>query len=683
MQNKSITLPLGAIPSDLASKAIALTDNARIIFEKRYVRKDENGDLAETINETFWRVASNVAYARKQFGGAHHMRDVAIQYFHMLSDLDFLPNSPTWTGAGTPLGQLSACFVLPVEDDMGKHPDGIFNTLRNAALIQQSGGGNGFSFGRLRSKGSRVSTSNGIATGPVGFMKAYDAAFGVIAQGGARRGANMGILPVHHPDIFEFIRAKAVEGEISNFNISVAITDDFMVAVENDDMFDLVDPASGEVVSTVRARGLFDEIVTYAHRNGEPGVVFIDRANAENPVPHIAEYEATNPCSEQWLLPYESCNLGSINLANHTVATDARESFIDWKKLEQTVRLATQFLDDVVQVNTYVESVPQLREAALRTRRIGLGVMGFADMLVKCNESYRSARGNRIGRDVMEFVRYHCMNTSVDLAIERGSFPAIEGSIYDRENFRFSKSDIRTQDVSPSGSPISTNGVHTWERLIQRIKEHGIRNAAQVTIAPTGTISSVAGVEGYGCEPIFALAYTRYVQDGDGHVELQYISPLLRQKLEAEGFTDDQIEAVAQQVSDSGTCQGVDEIPEYIRDYLVVAGDIAPEDHVRMQAAFQVHNDSAVSKTCNLPAGSTVDDVRKIYQFAHQMGCKGITVYVTGSRNKVVLETNGTRKNKEVTDVEDVSGCPECGGMALLVEGCVTCHDCGYSACTV
>src|SRR5512141_451976 len=416
-------------------RAVKLTDNARVVLMKRYVRRGPDGKPAESPEGMFQRVAQAVAEPDREYN--LDVAETERAFYRLLTDLRFFPNSPTFTGAGTPLGQLAACFVLPITDDMGRDSAGIFQTLRDAALIQQTGGGNGFSFGRLRHKGSYVASSAGQATGPVGFLRVYDKAFGEIAQGGTRRGANMAVLPVHHPDILDFINCKVSEDQITNFNISVGITDDFMRAVRDDTPFDLISPHDGHVAKTVRAKEIFNAIVKNAYRNGEPGVLFFDAANRTNPVPQLYALEATNPCGEQWLGPYENCCLGSINLAQH-VKLIGGQAEIDWERLKEATILSTHFLDNVVTANKYVPAVPQLREAALRARRIGLGIMGLGDMMYQLGIRYGSPEGQEFAAQVMEFVRYHCMKTSVALAKERGPFTAIEGSLYDPKNLKWS-----------------------------------------------------------------------------------------------------------------------------------------------------------------------------------------------------------------------------------------------------
>lgn len=909
------------LPPDL-QREVPLADNARIVLRKRYLRRGADGQPVETEQEMFWRVAYHVAKSEEEFRG--EVEPVARRFYDLLTGLRFFPNSPTFTGAGTPLGQLAACFVLGIDDDMGRTGSGIFETLRQAALIQQTGGGNGFSFSRLRPKGALVRSSSGQATGPVGFLRVYDQAFDEIAQGGcvvgetpvatpsgpvpirdligtaplvysydrkagrtviraardvrltgrqrkvyrlttadgfslvatddhpvmvadgtyqplgelqagqaimpfdgsgivagveyvgradvydlevpdlhnfavvgpdggrgvfihnSRRGANMAVLRVDHPDIREFITCKTSENAITNFNISVGVTDEFMQAVESDGEFNLINPQDGTVWETVRARDLFDLIVRQAHHNGEPGVLFLDTANRENPVPHLYELESTNPCvtgdtlvatpsgwrradeiqvgdeictvlgtgrvaeveinhampvfavhfsdggvvratashqfhvlnavtgayeprrldqiktgdrvrvfqpvmaggeppvgpaegdaevvqivpagiatvydlyepvsdtwitagyvsrgcGEQFLGPFENCCLGSINLARHVTA-DGR---VDWDKLRESVELATRFLEDVVTANAYVPAVPQLEEAAHRVRRIGLGIMGLADMMYMLGVRYGSPEGQEFASQLMEFVRFHAMRTSIDLARERGPFPAITGSIYDPDDLRWEPPESLVPYRHDWGRPALD-----WDEIVAGIKAHGIRNGAQLTVAPTGTISTVAGVEGYGCEPVFALAYVRYVNDNGQQLTLQYTSPLFEAALRAAGLDDETIERVVLRVNQSGTCQGIEEVPERVRRVFVVSSDVTVEEHVRMQAALQAFTDNAISKTINAPATATEEDVAQAYRLGWQLGCKGMTVYVTGSRERVVLETAETRQQKEGEPVQ-------------------------------
>ncbi len=652
---KQAELSTPSLPDN--ARKIQLADNAYQVFTRRYMQRDKNGQPTETVEETFWRVAFHVAAVEARWGG--DASRVARQFYDLLAEKRFLPNSPTFTGAGTPLGQLAACFVLPLSDDMGRWDDGIFQTLRNAALIQQTGGGNGFSFSHLRPKGSLIKTSSGQATGPVGFLRVYDKAFGEIAQGGTRRGANMAVLRVDHPDIEEFITCKTDENAITNFNISVGITDAFMQAVEADAMWSLrfpdVDHPSyrgfngtieqaedaGIPIITytrVQAKELFEKIVAQAHHNGEPGVLFLDAANRANPVPHLYPLEATNPCGEQFLGPYENCCLGSINLAQHL----GPDGSVDWEQLRESVELATRFLDNVVDANAYVPAVPQLEEAALNARRIGLGIMGLGDLMYHAGIRYGSATGQEFAAQVMEFVRYWAMHTSITLAEERGPFPLIKGSIYDSEDFSW--------EPPVPIQPYQNNWerpVLDWGEIVEKLQACGIRNAAQTTIAPTGTIATVAGCEGYGCEPVFALAYIRHVDDNGQDLTLTYTSPLFEKALVEAGIEEDARKRIIGQVLKSGSCQAIDALPEHLRETFVVSQDISAEEHVHMQAALQTFVDNSLSKTVNFPEDALEGDVAIAYQLAWEQGCKGITVYVTGSRQKVVLETQSTVKGKE------------------------------------
>jgi ribonucleoside-diphosphate reductase alpha chain len=620
-----------------------LTANARVVLEKRYLRRGGDGKPIETVEEMFDRVARTVSDPDLRYG--IDPAPAREQFYDLLASLRFFPNSPTFTGAGTPLGQLAACFVLPLTDDMGRDPTGIFSTLRAAALVQQTGGGNGFSFSRLRPRGDHVQASAGVATGPVGFLRVYDTAFGEIAQGGTRRGANMAVLRVDHPDILEFIRCKETEGHISNFNISVGITDEFMRGVENDTDFDLTNPRDGKVWKTLRARELMTEIVKHAHHNGEPGVLFLDAANRQNPVPHLYQLEATNPCGEQWLGPYENCCLGSINLAQHLTA----DGKVDWDKLRESIELSTRFLDNVVDANKYVPAVPELVQAAHNARRIGLGIMGLGDTMYALGVRYGSSQGEELAGQIMEFVRFHSMKTSIELARTRGPFTAIKSSIYDPQNLKWSP----PRPIEPFTHDWGRPAVD-WNDITAGIKRFGLRNAAQTTIAPTGTIATVAGVESYGCEPVFALAYTRHVDDNGKDLELDYVSPLFERSLTNAGVDEATRKKIFERVRVTGTCQDVDLVPENIRDTFAVASDITPQEHVRMQAAMQAFVDNSLSKTINFPETATIEDVEEAYFLSWKLGCKGITVYVAGTREKVVLETKETALKKQQAEMQYV-----------------------------
>ena len=652
-------LPTPPLPGN--ANKVALTENSHQIFKRRYIRRGIDGQPVETTEETFWRVAYHVAKVEESWGA--DVMEITQQYYDLLTSKKFFPNSPTFTGAGTPLGQLAACFVLPLSDDMGRLSDGIFHTLRDAALIQQTGGGNGFSFSRLRPKGTRVKSSSGEATGPVGFLRVYDIAFGEVAQGGTRRGANMAVLRVDHPDIEDFITCKTNENAITNFNISVGITDAFMRAVEKDEEWELRFPDVNSpkyrdfqgslekaesigipirVYKIVQARELFNQIVKQAHHNGEPGVLFLDTANRDNPVPHLYELEATNPCGEQWLGPYENCCLGSINLARFTKS----DGSVAWEDLQKGVELATRFLDDVIDANAYVDSVPQLEHAAKNVRRIGLGIMGLADLMYHTGIRYGSEEGQEFAGQVMEFVRYHTMLTSIQLAVEREPIPKIKGSIYDPKNLCW-------QPPRPNRTFKHDwlRPVVDWDLVIKGISDHGIRNGAQTTVAPTGTIASVAGCEGYGCEPVFALAYVRHVNDNGSDLKLIYTSPLFEKALGESGIDEDTRDMIIDRVLVTGSCQDISVVPEHIREVFVVSQDISAEEHVRMQGTLQAFVDNSLSKTVNFPENALVADVANAYQLAWELGCKGITVYVTGSRQIVVLETNVPLQQMETAEV--------------------------------
>ncbi len=1005
-------------PAYVDDGAVALTENSIKVLEKRYLRRDMDGSLLETPAGMFYRIAWHMAQVEIEHGG--DSAAAARTFYDLLTERRFYPNSPTFTGAGTPLGQLAACFVLPISDDMGRESDGIFSTLRVAALIQQTGGGNGFSFSRLRPRNDLVHTSAGRATGPVGFLRVYDQAFGEIAQGGSRRGANMGVLRIDHPDIEAFIECKATEGSISNFNISVAITDEFMQAVKDDTDFGLRNPRDGRIVQTVPARDLMAKIVKFAHHNGEPGALFIDAANRTNPVPHLYDLEATNPCvtadtlvytgagmqragdlaataqpvdvvldsrfgsaaqssaspvyytgdkpvfelstaegfrlkatgnhrimttqgwkeletlqpgdklhvlnqkggfgqagslelgrvmgwlmgdgtlnmaegaalmffgeeqelaplfagyvdalvaeqphhntfaptrtygvgvqavparnesrvvsvrlkermaalgftdkqalpeivytgseamqrgflqalfsadgtvldnvakgvsvrlwsaeagvlhgvqqlllnfgifsriyedrkqagykampdghggeklyytraghelvisksnllrfrdevgfvsaspnapcakqrkletalanygargpysehftatvravtplgvqpvydlteplthsfvangvvvhncGEQWLGPYENCCLGSINLAVHVTQDASGENVVDWELLRRSIEESTRFLDNVVTANAYVPAVPEVAAAAFRARRIGLGIMGLGDLMYELGIRYGDSDGEEFAAQIMEYVRYHCMRTSIELAEARGPFLAFEGSIYDANQ----PGGMKWQPPTPLDAYTRDwqRPALDWSAIVQGITQHGIRNAAQTTVAPTGTIATVCGVEGYGCEPVFALGYIRHFKDGDRSVELLYTSPLFKQALDATDLDEGRKQEIRQHVATYGSCQDIPDLPERMRHAFVVSSDISAQEHVRMQAAIQAFVDNSISKTINFPEGATEEDVAEAYMMAWELGCKGLTVYVTGSRQEVVLETKATRAKKD------------------------------------
>lgn len=604
------------LPDDLP--AAELTENARIVLGKRYLKKDGAGEPTEEPEVMFWRVARTIAGVDGDYGASDSAVDeVARQFYDLMINGKFEPNSPTLMNAGRPLGQLSACFVLPVEDALSNGQSGIYDTLKSMALVHQSGGGTGFSFSRLRSEGETVRSTMGVASGPVSFMKLYDASTDVVKQGGTRRGANMGILRVDHPDIRRFILCKNDTTQITNFNISVAITDAFMEAVQKNEMYDLVNPRDGKVIGQENAREIFDMIIHGAWLTGEPGTFFIDRANEYNPVPALGSYEATNPCGEQPLLPYDVCNLGSINLGKF-VREDARpgtspDEGIDWDALRQVIHLSTHFLDNVIDANVY--PLQDIHDLAQNIRRIGLGVMGWADMLVRLGIPYDSDEGVELGRKVMEFLNEESRNASERLAETRGVFPAWEESIWGPDGKAATRED---------GSRIRP--------------ERTLRNCNLTTVAPTGTISIFAGCSG-GIEPMFAVAFMR---NQAGSLMPDVNPDFVRMAKEGGWYSEDLMERIAQE----GHIH-FEEVPEEVQRIFRTAHDITPEWHVRMQAAFQEHTDSAISKTTNFPREATEEDVRQIYELAFSLGCKGVTVYRDGSREGQVLSTGATTQTTE------------------------------------
>ena len=649
---------------------VAATSNSLIVLRKRYLKKDENGKPIESPVDLFKRVANNIAFADEMYKTLYN-RDINVEetardFFKMMAHLEFMPNSPTLMNAGRDLQQLSACFVLPVEDSI----EGIFETIKNTALIHQSGGGTGFSFSRLRPGGDRVKSTGGVASGPVSFMKVFNAATEAIKQGGTRRGANMGILRVDHPDILDFITAKQQNEFFNNFNISVAVTDKFMEAMKKDIEYELINPHNKEVVDKLKASKVFDLIINGAWSNGDPGIIYIDRINQNNPTPHVGELESTNPCGEQPLLPYESCNLGSINLAKMILGKE-----IDWEKLRKTVRLAVHFLDNVIDMSRF--PLEKIEEMVDRNRKIGLGIMGWADMLIQLEIPYDSDKAFRLAEKVMKFVNDTAKEKSTELAEERGIFPNYPGSVYDKKG----------------GSKM--------------------RNATVTTIAPTGTISIISGCSS-GVEPLFAISFVRknLLDEGD---ELLDVNPYFEKVAKQEGFYS---EDLMRRIAKKGTIAHFEEIPEKWRKIFVTAHDISPEQHIKMQAAFQKYTDNAVSKTVNFPHEATPDDVRQVYMLAYKLGCKGVTIYRDRSRDLQVLnidnkddqskkeipvqvpegdevtldevavskapdiKVNNGHNNKPV-DVHKLSNCPECGTKLQVNEGCITCPSCGYSACSL
>ncbi len=595
-----------------------LTENARIVLAKRYLKKDAEGTPTEEPEVMFWRVAKVIANVDREYGASEAaVEELARQFYDLMITGMFEPNSPTLMNAGRPLGQLSACFVLPVDDALSNGKSGIYDTLKAMALVHQSGGGTGFSFSRLRPTGAQVKSTMGVASGPISFMTLYDASTEVVKQGGTRRGANMGILRVDHPDIRSFIACKNDTSRITNFNISVALTDKFMEAVKAGERYDLVNPKTQEVIGQDDAREIFDLIIHGAWKTGEPGTFFIDRANAFNPVPALGSYEATNPCGEQPLLPYDVCNLGSINLAHFVLADpipggDPAEA-VNWDALRQTVHLSTHFLDNVIDASQY--PLQDITDLAHTIRRIGLGVMGWADMLIALGIPYDSAEGVEMGRKVMGFLNDEARNASENLAEAREPFPAWEESIWGPD-------DQCARDAAG-----------------QRIREmRRLRNCNLTTVAPTGTISIFAGCSG-GIEPIFAVAFMRHQADS----MMPDVNPAFVARAQAEGWYSEELMA---RIAEEGHIH-FPEVPQEVQAVFKTAHDISPEWHVRMQAGFQEHTDSAISKTTNFPAQATEDDVRKIYQLAYELDCKGVTVYRDGSRSGQVLSTGKTGKSTE------------------------------------
>jgi len=629
--------------------------NALQVLEKRYLLKDEKGKTIESPQQLLRRVARSIAKIDKKYGG--NVKESEEKFYNMMAKLEFLPNSPTLMNAGTDIGQLSACFVLPVADSIG----GIFDSLKHTALIHKSGGGTGFSFSRLRPSNDMVASTTGVSSGPISFMKIFDAATEQIKQGGKRRGANMGILRVDHPNIIDFITAKSDLSTLTNFNVSVAITDKFMKALEKGGDYELYNPRDGSVAGRLPASEVFERVVANAWQSGEPGIVFIDEINRKSPVGHIAPIEATNPCGEQPLLPYESCNLGSINLNKFLTADDTA---LDWDKFRETVRTCTHFLDNVIDANNY--PIKEIADMTRSTRKIGLGVMGFADVLYRLGIPYNSAEGLKMAEKLMKNLTKFAQERSMELAKERGTFPAWKGS--------------------------------TWQK-----KGIKIRNACLTTQAPTGTIGMLAEASG-GIEPNFAISFIKNVMDG---TELVYVNEHFEKMAKEEGFHSKEL---MREIAQVGSVQGFKEIPKKIRDVFVTSQDISPESHIHMQAAFQKHVDAAISKTINFPASATMEEVEQGYLLAYKLKCKGVTVYRDGSRDgqvlnigkvnkkgdtakpaiKQVTETpcadqpGAKKKPKSKAEIKKEGKCPECGSKSVdLGEGCITCHACGYSACSV
>lgn len=580
-----------------------ISQNAKTVLEKRYLKRDAQGKVTETVEDLFRRVSDAVAASDLLYDKNADVKGLSDKFFDMMTNMEFLPNSPTLMNAGRPLGQLSACFVLPVEDTM----EGIFEAIKQAALIHKSGGGTGFSFSRLRAKGSVVNSTGGVASGPISFMKVFNTATEAVKQGGTRRGANMGILRVDHPDILEFIDCKKDSREITNFNISVGITEKFMNAVSKNSDYEIIDPSSKKAVGTLNAREVFNKIVCAAWQNGEPGIIFLDRLNRDNVVPSQGEIESTNPCGEQPLLPYESCNLGSINLVEMLVEQNG-EYIIDFDKIEKTVKTAVHFLDNVIDANKYPLEIIDF--TTKQTRKIGLGVMGWADALLHMGVPYNSDRAVALGEHLMSFISEKGKEESRKLAKTRGAFPL------------FSESTLK--DSEPQ------------------------RNATITTIAPTGTLSIIAGVSS-GIEPVFGYVFIRNVMDNTEMIE---VNSVLKKKLVERGIYSDEImKAVAKE----GSLSHVGEMPQDIVDIFVSAHDVSPVWHIKMQAAFQKYTDNAVSKTVNFANEATVEDVAEVYELAFKLGCKGVTIYRDGSRAEQVLnigKVNHANEGRNCIDCE-------------------------------
>ena len=601
-QRIAAAMSVAGIADQINRRSGELSPNAEVVLRRRYLSKDREGNVLEDADGMFRRVAHNLSQADLNYGASEAERQATEdRFYHAMRRLELLPNSPTLMNAGRELQQLSACFVLPVEDSL----DGIFNKVKETALIHKSGGGTGFAFSRLRPEGDVVGSTGGVASGPVSFIRAFDTATDVVKQGGTRRGANMGILDVTHPDILKFIKSKEDGQTLVNFNISVGVNADFMERVKRGESYDLVNPRTGKVTGQENAREVFDLLAEMAWKTGDPGLVFLDVINRDNPNPQLGRIESTNPCGEQPLLPHESCNLASINLAR-MARFEGGDVAMDWRRLDETVRVAVHLLDNVIDMNEY--PIPEIAEMSRKTRRIGLGVMGFADLLVQLAVPYDSEEALQIAEQVMGFIQQQTHDASMELALARGTFPSWEGSIY---------------NGGDGDQP------------------RPMRNSAPTTIAPTGTISIIAGASS-GIEPLFALGYVRNVMDNTRLVEG---NPNFEAVARREGFYSEEL---IEDIARTGTLEGLD-VPQWVKEVFRTSHDISPEWHVRMQGAAQAHTDNAVSKTINFPHTATVEDVARAYMLAYELGCKGITVYRDGSKDGQVLSTGEGRSNTEET----------------------------------
>jgi len=576
-----------------------ITKNSRTVLERRYLKKDPSGKVCESPEQMFRRVAAHIAQAEKKYDERADIKKIEEQFYKLMTEFRFLPNSPTLMNAGRSLGQLAACFVLPVEDSI----DGIFETVKNAATIHKSGGGTGFSFSRIRPKNSKVGSTGGVASGPVSFMQIFNTATEQVKQGGTRRGANMAILRVDHPDIMEFINCKNDKQALTNFNISVGVTDKFMAAVSKSAEYDLIDPRTNESSGKLNAAAVYEELISQAWTTGDPGIVFLDEINRHNTTPGIGEMESTNPCGEQPLLPMEACNLGSINLAAFVTSNQGVPA-IDFNKLKETIHLSVRFLDNTIDMSKY--PIQEIEQMVHGNRKIGLGIMGFADTLFRLNLPYDSDEAIDLAEVVMSFVQKESHAASCSLAAERGVFPNFDQSVF-------------------------------------KDKETPMRNATTTTIAPTGTLSIIAGCSS-GIEPVFALSYVRTVMDNDKLLE---VNPVFEKSAKAKGFYNKEL---MENIAEKGTAKGISQIPIDLRKVFVTAHDIKPSDHIKMQAAFQRHTDNAVSKTVNLPRNAKKEDVKFIYDAAYTLKCKGVTIYRDGSKDNQVLSISGNADKENGKD---------------------------------